>query len=92
VFGGKKKRRERVAADGTFTRGQVLALKKHRLQDHVNTYTWDVTVGFTTDEGNPVEATQPVEFLAWQGPPEIGDPVALRYDPAEPEYWVWESL
>jgi hypothetical protein len=87
---GKQKHRERIAQEGTFARGQITGLKQHRMQDHRNTYTWEVTVRFTTADGRQVESAQPIEFLIWE-PPTVGESAPLRYDPEEPESWVWKD-
>jgi hypothetical protein len=86
----QRKLEERLSREGTFARGEITALKKHKLQNSRNTYTWDVTVRFWTAEGAPVESTQTLDFLVWSSP-KVGKPATLRYDPQEPALWVWED-
>jgi hypothetical protein len=85
----QRKLEERLSREGTFARGEMVALKRHKLQNAPNTHTWDVTARYTAD-GRQVESAQTVDFLIWE-PPEIGNQVPLRYDPQDPELWVWEN-
>jgi hypothetical protein len=86
----QRKLQERLSREGTFARGEITALKRHKLQNARDTYTWDVTARFWTAEGAPVESTQTLDFLVWSSPT-VGKPATLRYDPQEPALWVWED-
>jgi len=86
----QRKLEERLSREGTFARGEITALKRHKLQNARNTFTWDVTARFWTADGAQVESTQTLDFLEWSSPT-VGSPATLRYDPQEPELWVWED-
>jgi hypothetical protein len=86
----QRKLEERLSREGTFARGEMVALKRHKLQNAPNTYTWDVTARYAMADGTQVESKRTVDFLAWE-PPEVGNAVTIRYDPQDPELWVWED-